>query len=125
MGNDGACTIVGIGNVCLLTSTCCRIVLHDVRHVPDIRLNLILVGWVDDEGYSGGFQKGTWKFYRGTLIVARAQKQNTLYVMYAQLCQGEANVIADIVGYLWHKRLGHMSQRGMQMLQAKLGCLPP
>ena len=34
MGNDDACRIVGIGNVCLLTSTCCTMVLKDVHHKP-------------------------------------------------------------------------------------------
>ena len=44
MGNDGECKIMGIGNVCLLTSTGCRLMLKDVSHVPDVKLNLILVG---------------------------------------------------------------------------------
>ena len=34
MGNDGACKIVGTGNVCLLTSTSYRMMLRDVCHVP-------------------------------------------------------------------------------------------
>ena len=53
------------------------------------------------------------------MIVARAQKQNTLYVMHARLCRNDINVAADTTGELWHKRLGHMSQRGMQMLAKK------
>ena len=40
MGNDGECKILGIVNVCLLTSTGYRLMLKDVRHVPDVRLNL-------------------------------------------------------------------------------------
>ena len=52
MGNDGECKIVGIGNVCLLTSIGCRLMLKDVHHVPDVRLNLISTGWLDYEGYS-------------------------------------------------------------------------
>ena len=52
MGNDGECKIVGIGNVCLLTSIGCRLMLKDVHHVPDVRLNIISVGRLDDEGYN-------------------------------------------------------------------------
>ena len=59
MGNDGECKIVGIGNVCLLTTTGCRLMLKDVSHVLDVRWNLILARWLDDEGYSGGFRNGT------------------------------------------------------------------
>ena len=41
MGNNEECKIVGVGNVCLTTSTGCRLILKDVRHTLDIRLNLI------------------------------------------------------------------------------------
>ena len=72
MGNDGACKIIRIRNVCLLTSTDCKMMLKDVRHVPNISLNLISTGWLDDEGYNGNFRNGTWKFCKGNLIVAHA-----------------------------------------------------
>ena len=55
MGNDDTCKLVGIGEVCLLTSTGCRMVLKDVRHVSDIILNLISTGRLNDEGYNGTF----------------------------------------------------------------------
>ena len=55
MGNEDACKIIGIEKVCLLTSTGCRLILNDVCHVPDIRLNLISAECVDDEGYNGSF----------------------------------------------------------------------
>ena len=76
-------------------------------------LNMISTGWLDDEGYNGSFHNGARKFCKGSLIVARAQKQNTFYVMHARLCRDEANVVADSDGELWHKRLDHMSERGM------------
>ena len=52
MGNEGACQIVSIGDVCLVTSTGCNLVLRDVRHVPEVRLNLISANRLDDEGYT-------------------------------------------------------------------------
>ena len=67
MGNDSECKIVGIGNMCLLTSTGCRLMLKDVRDVPNVRLNQTSHGWLDDEGYNGGFRNGTWKFCKGKL----------------------------------------------------------
>ena len=70
MGNDGACKIVGIRNVCLLTSTGCKLILKDVRHVPDVRLNLVSVGQLDDEDCNGSFHNGARKFCKGSLIVA-------------------------------------------------------
>ena len=73
---------------------------------------------LDDEGYSGSFHN-TWKFIKGSLIVARAQKQNTLYVMQARLRRDEANVVADSYDELWHKSHGHMSERELHIVAEK------
>ena len=58
MGNEGACRIVGIGDVRLTMSTRCRLLLKEVRHVPEVRLNLMSAGWLDDEGYEGSIPNG-------------------------------------------------------------------
>ena len=83
--------------------------LKDVQHVPDVLLNLILAGRLDDEGYRGSIRNGVMKFSKGSLIVARAQKVNTLYLMNARLCPQEVNVASYTAGELWHKRLCHMN----------------
>ena len=72
MGNEGACRIVGIGDVCLTTSTGHKLLLKDVRHVSEVCLNLISAGRLDDEGYTGSIQSGVMKFSKGSMIVARA-----------------------------------------------------
>ena len=56
MGNEHACKIVEIGNVCFLISTGCRMVLKDIGHVLNIRLNLISTGRLKDQGYNGSFK---------------------------------------------------------------------
>ena len=52
----------------MVTSTGCRLVLRDVRHVPEVRLNLIATGRLDDEGYIGSFRNNTLKVCKGNLI---------------------------------------------------------
>ena len=116
MGNERACKIVGIRDVCLTTSTGCRLLLREVCHIPEVRLNLILVGRLDDEGYEGSIRNDTMKFCNGSLIVARARKINTLYLMHDRISKEEVNVAVDTAGELWHKRLCHMSQKGMRRL---------
>ena len=49
MGNNGVSKIVDIGDVCLETGTGNKLILKDVRHIPNIRLNLISIGRLDDE----------------------------------------------------------------------------
>ena len=40
--------------------------------------------------------------------------------MHAKLCRDEENVVDDSDhGELWHKRLGHMIERGMHILAEK------
>ena len=51
--------------------------------------------------------------------MAQAQKRNALYVMHAKLCRDEANIVGDSNGKLWHRRLRHMSERGMHILVEK------
>ena len=79
-------------------------------------MNLISAGRLDDEGYTGSIRNGFMKFNKGSLITARARKINTLYLMHARICREEVNVAADNAGELWHKRLCHMSQKGMRRL---------
>ena len=120
MGNSGVSKIVGIGDVFLETSIGNKLVLKDVRHVPDIRLNLISIGRLDDEGFTNSFGESKWKLTKGSLVVARGKKQNTLYVMEAKLHKGEINVAQrDVSIELWHRRLGHISEKGLQTLARK------
>ena len=91
MGNSGVSKIVGIGDVFLETFIGNKLVLKDVRHVLDICLNLISTGRLDDEGFTYSFDESKWELTKGSLVVARGKKQNTLYVMEAKLHKGEIN----------------------------------
>ncbi|VFQ98154.1 unnamed protein product [Cuscuta campestris] len=74
MGNDGRSQVVGIGVVVLETKTGMKLVLKNVRHAPDICLNLISTSVLDDEGYVSTFGDGQCKLTKGSLIVARGKK---------------------------------------------------
>lgn len=58
MGNDGVSKVVGIGDVCLETNNGTKLVLKNVKHVPDIRLNLISASNLDDDGFCNVFGDG-------------------------------------------------------------------
>ena len=74
-------------------------------NVPEVRLNLISTGRLDEEGYMCIIRNGVMKFSKGNLIVAQARKINTLYLMHTRICREEVNVVSGIVSELWHKRL--------------------
>ena len=116
MGNEVTCPIVDIGDMSLMTSTGCKLLLKVVRHVSEVRLNLLSTGRLDDESYTGIIQNRVMKFNKGSLIMARALKINTIDLMHARICREEVNMVADNVGELWLKRLYHMIQKGMWRL---------
>jgi hypothetical protein len=124
MENSGSSTIVGKGTICIETNTGCRLVLDDVRHIPDIRLNLLSVGKLDGIRHGSYFGDAKWKLTKGSLIMAQGSKQGCLYVTKTKLCNDVLTVVEnDTMAELWHKRLRHMSEKGMQAL-ARMVFLP-
>ena len=54
MGNDGSAKAIGMGDVRLETNGT-MLTLKNVKHIPDIRMNLISTGKFDDEGSTTPF----------------------------------------------------------------------
>ena len=85
--------------------------LKDVRHVLDIRLNLIFIGKLNEEGYKNQFGDGKWKLSKGSLIIARGKKCSSFYMMQGKLSKSEVNAVKKKVSTeVWRKRLGRMSE---------------
>ena len=113
MGNTSYSKIVGIGDVCIQTDVGCSLTLRDVRHVPDLCLNLISGVALDQEGYVNYFGNGKWKLTKGSLVAARGKVRSTLYRTVVKICGDELNATEDGSSpNLWQKRLGHMSEKG-------------
>ena len=92
MGNDGLAQVVGVGDVCLVTGIGAKLMLKNVRHVPDIRLNLISSGKLDDEGYCNTFHSGQWKLTKGNLVLARGKNHTSLYLLQTTISTESVNV---------------------------------
>ncbi|VVB04180.1 unnamed protein product [Arabis nemorensis] len=106
MGNDAVAKVAGIGDICLETSVGTRVLLKGVKHVPDIRLNLISTGKLDDEGFNSLFGGGKWKLTRGSMVMARGDKHSSFYWMHAKVSKDIVNAVEnDDAIELWHKRL--------------------
>ena len=94
--------------------------LKGVKHILDLRLNLISPGKLDDEGYCSTFGDGRWKLSRGSMVVARGEKISSLYVARAKVCRDSANAVSgDGATDLWHNRLSHISEKGLMILARK------
>ncbi|GKA76891.1 retrovirus-related pol polyprotein from transposon TNT 1-94 [Tanacetum coccineum] len=98
MGKDLPCKVVGIRTI--------RIKMHDgvfrtltnVRHVLDLKKNLISLGVLDSKGFKYTSENGVLRVSKGALVVMKATKDLTK---------------------LWHMRLGHMSEKGMVILSKR------
>ena len=77
-----------------------------------MRFNLISIGKLDDESYYNYHGGEQCKLTKGSLILAKGKKINTLYKTIARLVKGDAIVVVNENSTkLWHKRLGHTSEK--------------
>ncbi|GJR64775.1 putative RNA-directed DNA polymerase [Tanacetum coccineum] len=120
MGNTGLSRIASIGDICLKFDTGMEFVLHNIKHVPDMRLNIITTGLLDEVGYHNSSGNGLWKVTLGSLIVARGKRESKLYMTHPKISKSIVNAVDNgDMTELWHKRLCHMSEKGMSILSKK------
>ena len=88
MGNSDPCKIFGVGSI--------RIKMHDgvvrtltnVRHVPDLKQNLISLGTLEEKGCRYSAVGGVLKVSRGALVLLKAKRSNSLYVLMGSTVTG-------------------------------------
>ncbi|GJX22832.1 retrovirus-related pol polyprotein from transposon TNT 1-94 [Tanacetum coccineum] len=116
---DKTLDIAGVRDVVLKTSFGTSWTLKDVRYILGLKRRLISAGQLDEEGYHVGFRDQQWKVTKGSLVVARGNKHGSLYMV--EVPSDGINVATSGRGNaaLWHQRLGHMSEKGMDILTSK------
>ncbi|KAH9668944.1 hypothetical protein KPL70_021590 [Citrus sinensis] len=127
MGNNNVCNIVGIGSVKIKMFDGTVRSLHEVRHAPRLKRNLISLGMLDSLGYFFKSRSGGLEIRNGTKIVMKGVKENGLYVLQGSsvhVQEGIYDVSEEDRTKLWHLRLCHMSIKGLQEL-SKQGLLVP
>ena len=122
LADGSALHVIGMGDVQILLPNGSVWLLEKVQHIPDLRRNLISVGQLDDKGHAILFVGGNWKVTKGARVLTHGKKNGTLYMTSSPrdtITVADANTNTS----LWHRRLGHMSEKGMKMLLSK-GKLP-
>ena len=111
LADSTALDVVGMGDVRILLPNGSVWLLEKVRHIPDLRRNLISVEQLDDEGHAILFVGGTWKVTKGVRVLAHRKKTGTLYMT---LSPRDTIAVAEVSTNtsLWHCKLGHMSKKG-------------
>lgn len=70
------------------------------------------------------FVNNTWKISKASMTVAHGVKSGSLYMLHVSSVKHHVlNVTEQPSASLWHRRLGHMSKKGMKIL-SRSGYLP-
>ena len=69
--------------------------LNDVRHVPDLRMNVFYIMAMDRTGYSSHLGNGRWKLTKGPLVVARGHACYGLYKTHVKTYKKKFNENKD------------------------------
>jgi hypothetical protein len=90
-----------------------------VRHVPELRKNLISLGVLDYVGYKCTVQGGVMKVFKGILQVMKVNRIENLYQLEGRTESDQESTISESESdstHLWHQCLGHMSEKGLKVL---------
>ena len=83
------------------------IVLHHVRHVPELKRSLVSISMLVEDGYRTTLIEFSWMISRANMKVRNGCKHNNLYPLMAINLEGTLNVVESTDSNLWHGRLGH------------------
>ena len=125
MGSNATCKIVGIGSVRVRCHDEIMRTITEVRHVLNLKKNLISLGTLDKQGYKYMSDCGTMKVTTGTFVMVKAKLEDDLYTLAGFTIIGSVNASTmqlsnDDKAKLCHMRLGHMSARGLEMLSNRI-----
>ena len=124
--------VKGIGSVRFENPDKTTFVLHDVRYFPGIARNLISMGSLEEKGCDFKAANGILKVIKGCTVFMKGARQQSLYILQAKARKtgfsiAESGNVSEQKGdqgsdiQLWHGRMGHLGQKGMEVL-VKKGC---
>lgn len=119
LGNNKACKVTGIGAIKLKLADGVTRILQEVRHVPELKRNLISLGMLDAHGYGYKAEGGVLKVTKGSLVVMKGRLENGLYLLQGRAIVDTAATVSGSEqsrASLWHMRLGHISEGGLREL---------
>ncbi|KAG8485684.1 hypothetical protein CXB51_019017 [Gossypium anomalum] len=98
IGNNASCKIAGVGTIKVKIFDGVVRTLSDVRHVPELKRNLILLSTLNSKGYRYTAESGVLKISKAVAF---------------------SSLLDDDITKLWHMRLGHISENDMVELSKR------
>lgn len=95
------------------------VILTKVRFIPEMKRNLISLGTLEALGCKYSSEDGVLRIFRGERVLLHGRRHETLYFLCEKGKDLEAGTCNEVSGddtHLWHSRMGHISQRGLNVL---------
>ncbi|KAE8673710.1 hypothetical protein F3Y22_tig00111774pilonHSYRG00047 [Hibiscus syriacus] len=123
-GDDRCYNIVGIGDVRIKMYDGSVQTLSAVRHIPDLKKNLISLGTLHKNGFipKTDEDRETIRIVKGALTVMKGKMttENIYRLLGSTVICGVHSVEScDYTSKLWHMHLAHLSERGMAELHKR------
>jgi len=93
MGNNSVCKVIGIGKIHLKLHDGSIKEIRQVRHVPELKRNLISLGMIDQMGCSIKLESGELKILNGSTLVMKGTRKNGVYVLDGESVTGVSYAI--------------------------------
>jgi hypothetical protein len=122
MSDNHALEIVGISTIKLKMYDGLIHTISGVRHVKDLKKNLLSIGQFDSLGCTIRIDNGIMKIIKRAMMVLKARKTvaNMFVLMGETHHRAEASITlaspAEEKTMMWHQKLGHMSEKGLKVL---------
>ncbi|KAB2616999.1 hypothetical protein D8674_012868 [Pyrus ussuriensis x Pyrus communis] len=111
LGNNSRMNVVGKGSVSLVLNGINHVV-NEVYYVPELKNNLLSIGQLQERGLAILIKEGACKIYHPT----KAQTSVSTSAP-PEMC---LHTSSQDPFYLWHRRYGHLSYKGLRTLQQKM-----
>lgn len=95
--------------------------MKHMRHVPQIKRNLISMAMFDQEGFNVIIMNDVLRVLRGDSVVMKGRIRNGIYVLQGTTGKDQSNatISDEDLTMKWHRRLGHVSYGGLKALHQK------
>jgi transposase InsO family protein len=123
MGNGSWCVTQGIGTVKIKMFDGCIRTLNNVRFVPSMTRSLISVGLLHRLGCKMRIDDEILRISRGSIIVMKGKlAENNIFHLLGETVSSESCVAEssqNLDARLWHLRLGHTSEKNLEILRKR------
>ena len=121
MGNKTFSKVRGIGSIRIRNDDGSTVLLTQVRYIPDMDRSLLSMGTLEEQGCSFESKKGVLLVKVDTRTIMVGKRHEKLYLLQGKPECGHSLVTEKKSDetILWHRRLGHMSQKNMTILVKK------